>query len=77
VVITLSREARRELRVRVAYEGPIPAPVANGAPLAQLEIAAPGIEPWEVPLVAGSEVQAANLLGRVTGALGYLIWGPS
>ena len=77
VVITLSREARRELRVRVAYEGPIPAPVANGAPLAQLEIAAPGIEPWEVPLVAGSEVQAANLFGRVTGALGYLIWGPS
>ena len=77
VVVTLSREARRELRVRVAYQGPIPAPVANGAPLAQLEIAAPGIEPWEVPLVAGSEVQAASLLGRVTGALGYLIWGPS
>jgi D-alanyl-D-alanine carboxypeptidase (penicillin-binding protein 5/6) len=77
VVITLSREARRELRVRVAYEGPIPAPVASGAPLAQLEIAAPGVEPWEVPLVAGAEVQAANLLGRMTGALNYLIWGPS
>jgi serine-type D-Ala-D-Ala carboxypeptidase (penicillin-binding protein 5/6) len=77
VVITLSREARRELRVRVAYEWPIPAPVTSGTPLAQLEIAAPGIEPWQVPLVAGAEVHAANLFGRMTSALNYLIWGPS
>jgi D-alanyl-D-alanine carboxypeptidase (penicillin-binding protein 5/6) len=77
VVVSLTAEERRDLEVKVVYDGPIPAPVADGSELAHLEITAPGIETRRVPLYAGSEVQAANLLGRVTSALGYLIWGPS
>ena len=77
VVVSLTSEGRRNLEVKVVYDGPIPAPVANGSALAELEITAPGIEPRRLPLVAGAEVRAANLLGRVTSALGYLIWGPS
>jgi len=77
VVVSLTSEGRRKLEVKVVYDGPIPAPVANGSALAELEITAPGIEPRRLPLVAGQEVRAANLFGRVTSALGYLIWGPS
>jgi serine-type D-Ala-D-Ala carboxypeptidase (penicillin-binding protein 5/6) len=77
VLLTLTPEARRELKVKVIYEGPVPAPVALGAKLAELEITAPGIEPRRVPLVAGEEVQEAGLLGRMSSAIGYLIWGPS
>jgi len=77
VVVSLTSEGRRKLEVKVVYDGPIPAPVTNGSALAELEITAPGIEPRRLPLVAGAEVRAANLLGRVTSALGYLIWGPS
>jgi serine-type D-Ala-D-Ala carboxypeptidase (penicillin-binding protein 5/6) len=77
VVLSLSSEGRRGLAVKVAYDGPIPAPVVEGAELAELEIAAPGIEPKRLPLMAGQAVDAANLFGRVTSALGYLIWGPS
>ena len=77
VVVSLTPEGRRNLEVKVVYDGPIPAPVAPGSPLAELEITAPGIEPRRLPLVAGEEVRAVNLLGRVTSALGYLIWGPS
>jgi D-alanyl-D-alanine carboxypeptidase (penicillin-binding protein 5/6) len=77
VVVSLTSEGRRKLEVKVVYDGPIPAPVANGSALAELEITAPGIEPLRLPLVAGEEVRAANLFGRVTSALGYLIWGPS
>ncbi len=77
VVITLSREARQALQVKLVYDGPIPAPVSNGMELAFLEITAPGIEPRRVPLVAGHEVHAVNMFGRVSGALGYLIWGSS
>jgi D-alanyl-D-alanine carboxypeptidase (penicillin-binding protein 5/6) len=77
VVVSLTTEGRRGLEVRVAYDGPIPAPVAQGAKVAELQIAAPGIEPRQLPLIAGADVQAANLFGRVTSALGYLIWGPS
>jgi D-alanyl-D-alanine carboxypeptidase (penicillin-binding protein 5/6) len=61
----------------VVYDGPIPAPVVKGAQVAELEILAPGIEPRRLPLIASEEVRAANLLSRVTSALGYLIWGPS
>jgi D-alanyl-D-alanine carboxypeptidase (penicillin-binding protein 5/6) len=77
VVVSLTSEGRRKLEVKVIYDGPIPAPVASGSALAELEITAPGIEPLRLPLVAGEEVQSASLLGRVSSALGYLIWGPS
>ena len=75
VVVSLTDEGRRDLRVKVVYEGPIPAPVSSGAPVAHLEIIAPELETRRVPLVAGGEVRAATLFGRVTSALGYLIWG--
>jgi D-alanyl-D-alanine carboxypeptidase (penicillin-binding protein 5/6) len=77
VVLTLTPEARRDLEVKVIYDGPVPAPVAQGTELAQLEISAPGIEPRRVPLVAGEEIQEAGLLGRMSSAIGYLIWGRS
>jgi serine-type D-Ala-D-Ala carboxypeptidase (penicillin-binding protein 5/6) len=77
VVITLSREARQSLQVKLVYDGPIPAPVFNGAEIAVLEITAPGFEPRRVPLVAAHEVHAGNMFGRVSSALGYLIWGSS
>ena len=77
VVLTLTPEARRALEVKVVYDEPVPAPVALGTALAELEISAPGIESRRVPLLAGEEIQEAGLLGRMSGALGYLIWGPS
>ena len=77
VWVSLTAEGRRELEVKVVYDGPIPAPVADGTQLAELEITAPGLEPHRVPLIAGETVQAASMLGRVTSAIGYLIWGPS
>ncbi len=77
VALTLTPEARRALEVKVSFDGPVPAPVARGATLGELESIAPGIEPRRVALLAGDEVPAAGLLSRMAGALGYLIWGPS
>jgi D-alanyl-D-alanine carboxypeptidase (penicillin-binding protein 5/6) len=77
VWVSLTSEGRRDLEVKVMYDGPIPAPVANGSQLAQLEITAPGLEPRRVPLIAGEAVQAASMFGRMSSALEYLIWGPS
>jgi serine-type D-Ala-D-Ala carboxypeptidase (penicillin-binding protein 5/6) len=77
VWVSLTGDGRRDLRVKVVYDGPIPAPIANGSQLAELEITAPGLEPRRVPLLAGETVQAASMLGRMSSALGYLIWGPS
>jgi D-alanyl-D-alanine carboxypeptidase (penicillin-binding protein 5/6) len=75
--VSLTAEGRRDLAVKVIYDGPIPAPVTRGSRLAELEISAPGLEPRRIPLVAGETVAAAGVFGRVTSALGYLIWGSS
>ena len=42
VVVSLTTEGRRALEAKVAYDGPIPAPVVEGDQLAELEITAPG-----------------------------------
>ena len=75
VGITLPREKRKELVVTLRHDNPVPAPVAAGQRLGQLELSAPGIEPIIVPLVAGREVPKAGVLGRLTGAITYLVLG--
>lgn len=77
VVVTLTREARRDLQVRVTWDNPVAAPVNAGAPLGLLHITAPGVEPLKIPLVAGAAVDEASMFGRISSALGYLIWGSS
>ena len=36
LVITMPRKARRQMKVAITYEGPVPAPIARGQPLARL-----------------------------------------
>ncbi len=75
VVITLPRKARGEMKVAATFESPLPAPIAKGAKLAKLVITAPGVDPVEVPLVAGAEVEQLGIFGRLGAALKYLLWG--
>jgi serine-type D-Ala-D-Ala carboxypeptidase (penicillin-binding protein 5/6) len=77
VTLTLTREQRQNLRVKVVYNAPVPAPVARGAPVGHIEITAPAMEPRLVPLVAQQDVAAATMFGRVSSAIGYLLWGAS
>lgn len=77
LVITMPRKARRQMKVSITYEGPVPAPVSLGQPLAKLVVTAPGREPIEVRLVAGENVERLGLLGRLGAALNYILWGVS
>jgi D-alanyl-D-alanine carboxypeptidase (penicillin-binding protein 5/6) len=77
VAVTMSREARKDMVVKLVYQTPVPAPIAAGQVLAELQVTAPGFEPVAIPLVAPEAVAEAGLFGRMTGALGYLIWGRS
>ncbi len=45
----------------VRYQGPLRAPIAKGEKVAELEIAVEGLRTSRVPLVAGSDVDEANL----------------
>ena len=62
--------------VKVVYDGPIPAPIAAGAPIAKLVVTAPDTKTIEVPLVAGAPVEQLGLFGRLGAALRSVIWGP-
>lgn len=75
VAVTLSREARKSLAVTLHYNEPVPAPVAPGQPLGEVEIRADGMEPRRQPLVAATAVERAGVLGRVTGAVEHLVFG--
>lgn len=75
VAVTLSQEARKGLVAKLSYASPLPAPIVRGQEVGRVEVTAPGIPPIAVPLVAAGDVARAGALGRVTSALGYLIWG--
>lgn len=77
VAVTLAREARKELVVKLRHASPVPAPIAAGQPIGSLEITAPGIPVTTVPLMAGEDVGRAGVLGRITGAVSYLVRGAS
>ncbi len=75
LVVTLGHAARRAMKVSVVYDGPIPAPIAAGTPLARVLISTPENAPIEVPVVAGADVGRLGFFGRLTAAAGYLLWG--
>ena len=74
-LVTLTRQARRDMTAKVIYEGPIPAPIEEGQEIARLEISAPGMEPMVLPLVAGTEVEKLGAFGRLIASLKHLILG--
>ena len=75
VTVTLSRKARRDMRVTVVYDAPIPAPLRTGQEVAKLVVNAPGEAPVEFPLMAGADVERLGIFGRVTTSLQYLVFG--
>ncbi len=77
LVIMLPRKARREMKVTVKFEGPIPAPITKGDKIAALVVSAPGVEAIEIPLLAGGDVGQLGLFGRLGAALTHLLWGAS
>jgi D-alanyl-D-alanine carboxypeptidase (penicillin-binding protein 5/6) len=72
VTVTLPRSARQEMKVTVNYDGPVPAPVQAGDQLAVLTVSAPGVDPVEMPLVAGAPVERLGPFGRLSVALTHM-----
>ena len=77
MLLTLSRKARRKMKVTIRFENPIPAPITQGQKVARLILTAPGRETLEVPLVAKTKVERLGLIGRLGTALKAIIWGES
>ena len=75
IKVSLPRASRQGLRVKVVYEGPVPAPIEKGTEIAKLVIAAPDFDTLEVPLVAGADVARVGVFGRLGAAITYMVWG--
>lgn len=53
------------VRTRVVYTGPLPAPIAQGQPLAELVVSVPDLPDTRIPLVAEADVPKAGVMGRM------------
>ncbi|MBB5696085.1 D-alanyl-D-alanine carboxypeptidase family protein [Muricoccus pecuniae] len=75
VVLTLPRQWRRSLQVKLRYDTPIPAPVAKGQELGRLEVSGAGVPPMTVPLLAGADVARLGLIPRIPAVIGRMVGG--
>jgi D-alanyl-D-alanine carboxypeptidase (penicillin-binding protein 5/6) len=70
LVLTLPRQWRRNLQVRVRYDAPVPAPVTKGQGIGTLMIGGQGVPEQNVPLIAGADVDRLGLLPRIPAVIG-------
>lgn len=75
--MTLPRHTYDNLRAQVTYRSPIPAPVQMGDEVGTLILSGPGIDPEEIPVIAGSSVDSVGRLERVSTGIRYIVFGLS
>ncbi len=75
LVLTLTRSARKGMKVSVNYTSPIPAPIREGQELAQLVVTPSEGDPLSYPLYAGASVEQKGPFGRLVAAVEFLIFG--
>lgn len=67
LTVTLSRATRKDMKVTIRYDAPVPAPIRKGDKVGILTVSAPGISTIERPLVADASVEPLGPVGRVLG----------
>jgi serine-type D-Ala-D-Ala carboxypeptidase (penicillin-binding protein 5/6) len=77
LTITIPKTARRNMKVRVIYESPVPAPIQAGTTIGLVEVTAPDIEPIVRPLKTTQSVGQLDFFGRITSAINFIIFGAS
>ena len=73
--VTLSRKARRNMKVTLAYDGPVPAPVARGQVVGKLVVTAPDAAAVEFPVVAARDVPKLTGVSRALTSVRELLLG--
>ena len=75
LILTLPRMNRKSMKVKVSYNGPIPAPVKKGDQIASLLIEVPENTSISIPLLAGASVEKLGVIGRLRQTIKFLLWG--
>lgn len=77
LVVVTKRAARRRMKVMAKFTAPIAAPIAAGSKVGTLVVIAPGQPDIKRPLLAAEGVERLGPFGRISAAIGHLIWGSS
>ncbi len=64
LAMTIPSGSSPALSARIVYDGPIKAPIKQGAHIADLVVSSPGLPEQRMPLVAGADVGEAGFFGR-------------
>ncbi len=73
--LTLQVDSRANMKVVVAYDGPVKAPIAQGQRIATLHVTAPDFPGMDVPLVAAQAVPETGFFGRMMLGLHAILSG--
>ncbi len=75
LIVTLTRKARKGMKVTVNYDSPIPAPFREGDQVASLVITPSAGDPIRYPLYAGASADLLGPIGRLVAGVEFLIFG--
>lgn len=75
LVVTLTRKARKDMKVTADYNKPVAAPIKQGQEIGKISVSAPDAAPLEAPLVAAARVDRLGPFGRMAAVAGNWIWG--
>jgi D-alanyl-D-alanine carboxypeptidase (penicillin-binding protein 5/6) len=75
LVVTMPRKSRKDMKVTVAYDKPVAAPIKQGQEIGKVVVTAPDMAPVEAPLIAAASVERMGALGRMATLAAHLIWG--
>ena len=75
LVVTLPRKSRKDMKVTVSYDRPVPAPIKKGDEIGKITVSAPDVSTTERPLYAAANVDRMGMFGRVAMAAASWIWG--
>ena len=75
LVLTLPRQWRSRLQVRLQYDAPLTAPVARGQQIGEMQVGGQGVPELRVPLLAGADVEKLGLISRIPAVVGQMVFG--
>lgn len=75
LVLTLPRQWRRNLQVRLRYEAPLTAPVARGQQIGEMLVGGQGVPELRIPLLAGADVARLGLVSRIPAVVSRYVFG--
>lgn len=73
--ITLPRLEVKDIKMKIVYKSPIPAPIKKGDKIGKVIITAPSIKDIHFPVFAAEDVEKIGFWKRIYSALYYLILG--